>query len=349
MLKQVVTESCVKLKERSAMRIALGIEGILLLLVLLTTVAQCIENSTEKAKILASEGIETVQVGDINMAYKVMGQGEPLVMIIGSGATMDWWSPEFLENLSSKYQVIVFDNRGMGYTTASPANFSIAQFANDTAGLMDALGIKQANVLGYSLGSCVGQELAIEHPERVRRLILVAGTSQMIRANPEAARKIPDSLKSHNAGSKSIHPENLSALDMIDFLIPRKWFINHPDRYNKLSMVKMTSSPENMQRQAMATYQWPGTYDRLYRIRVPTLIISGMEDVAISPENSLILANMINGSCLIRLDNAGHGLLWQYPDKVARIIADFIELSSTDPFTQPIDSSLPETSSAILK
>ncbi len=81
-----------------------------------------------------------------------MGQGEPLVLIMGGSATMDWWPAEFLENLSSKYQVIIFDNRGMGFTTASPADFSIDQFANDTAGLMDAIGIKQANVLGGSLG-----------------------------------------------------------------------------------------------------------------------------------------------------------------------------------------------------
>ncbi len=296
------------------MRIASRIEGIFLLLVLLATAAQCIEDATEKAKILASEGIKTVHVGDIEMAYKVMGQGEPLVMIMGSGGAMDGWPKEFLDNLSSKYQVIVFDNRGMGYTTASPANFSIAQFANDTAGLMDALGIKQANVLGYSMGGMVGQELAIDHPEKAKRLILLAtscGGPQAIQTDPEVVEKIKY---------------------FAEIMYPQKWLAENPDFYNRTPWDKMTSSHENLKRQDVAGYQWPGTYDRLYRIKAPTLIVVGMEDM-LPPENSLILANRINGSWLVRLENAGHGLVIQYPDKIARIVTDFIELSPTDPFT----------------
>ncbi len=96
------------------MKAALKIAGVLMLAALLAATAQCAENSTEKARIMASEGIKTVQVGDIEMAYKVMGQGELLVMIMGAGATMDWWPQEFLDGLSSKYRVVVFDKSGHG-------------------------------------------------------------------------------------------------------------------------------------------------------------------------------------------------------------------------------------------
>ncbi len=333
----------VVLKEEAAMRTVSRIAGILLLAALLTATVQCTENSTEKARIMASEGIETIQVGDIEMAYKVMGQGEPLVMIMGAAGTMDWWPKELVENLSAKYQVIIFDNRGMGYTTASPANFSISQFANDAAGLMDALGIKQANVLGISMGTFIGQELAIEHPEKVKRLILVVGYCggpQAVQPDLAVVRKI----------QKLLDPANLSTQDTVDYIevmFPHEWLVSHPDFYtrpfyNKTFEVNETSSPENLKRQSMAISLWPGTYDRLDRIKAPTLIVAGMEDPLLPPENSLILANGINGSWLVRFENAGHGLFGQYPNELARIVADFIEMSATDPFTGSHNSSSSE-------
>jgi pimeloyl-ACP methyl ester carboxylesterase len=315
---------------------AFRIAGLFLLVALLAATAQCAENTTEKARVMASEGIKIVQVGDINMAYKVMGRGEPLVMIIGGTGTMDYWPQEFLDKLSSKYRVIVFDNRGMGYTTASPANFSISQFANDTAGLISALGIEQANVLGISMGSFVAQELAIEHPEKVKRLILMAGYcggSHAIQLDPEIIKKNPLTYKSIS----NLTQEELKSAS--EFLYPQKWLAENPAFFNQPMVIKETSSPENIKRQLTAISLWPGTYDRLDRIKAPTLIVAGMEDLIISPENSLILANRINGSWLVRVENAGHGLVIQYPDKLASIVADFIGMSATDPFTKYINSS----------
>jgi pimeloyl-ACP methyl ester carboxylesterase len=318
------------------MRTASRVTGIFLLAALLAATVQCAENSTEKAKTLASESIKTVQVGDIKMAYKVMGQGEPLVMIIGGTGTMDYWPQEFLDKLSSKYQVIIFDNRGMGYTTASPANFSISQFANDTAGLISTLGIEQANVLGISMGSFVAQELAIEHPEKVKRLILMAGYcggSHAIQLDPEVIKKNPMTYKS----ASNLTLEELK--NASELLYPPKWLAENPDFFNQPMVIKETSSPENIERQLIAISLWPGTYDRLYRITAPTLIVAGMEDLIIPPENSLILANRINGSWLVRVENAGHGLVIQYPDKLAGIVSDFIGMSATDPLAQSLSSS----------
>ena len=113
------------------------------------------------------------------------------MLIMGYGSTMDMWDPHFLENLSSEYRVIVFDNRGMGNTTAPPGNFSIAQFANDTAGLMTALGIEKAHVLGWSMGSFVASELALRHPEKVNKIILYAadcGGKEAVAPSPRSSR-----------------------------------------------------------------------------------------------------------------------------------------------------------------
>ena len=96
---------------------------------------------------------EHVQVGDINVAYKRFGQGKPILFISGTSQTKDAWEPTLLSQLAAtNHTVIVFDNRGIGETTVGTKPFSIEQFANDTAGLLDALQIEKADVFGASLG-----------------------------------------------------------------------------------------------------------------------------------------------------------------------------------------------------
>lgn len=120
--------------------------------------------------------VKRVHVGDIDIAYKTLGKGEPILLVSGAGADMNAWDPSTLKVLSSNHTVIVFDNRGVGNTTTGSKPFSIQQFANDTAGLLDALKIRKADVLGYSMGSFVVQQLTVTNPEKVNRLILVAAS-----------------------------------------------------------------------------------------------------------------------------------------------------------------------------
>ena len=93
-----------------------------------------------------------VKVDDIQMYYEVNGEGYPLVMIMGGGGNLDWWNPHMIEELSNNSKVVTFDNRGTGRTDVSDKEFSIRLFADDTVGLMNALGISQANILGWSMG-----------------------------------------------------------------------------------------------------------------------------------------------------------------------------------------------------
>ena len=101
------------------------ISSLILLFVLSVATHDCIGMDYIEEKTHSIAQVESVPVGDINIAYKVLGQGEPIVLIMGYSSTMDMWDPLFLDNLSSKYKVIIFDNRGMGNTTAPPGNFSI--------------------------------------------------------------------------------------------------------------------------------------------------------------------------------------------------------------------------------
>jgi alpha/beta hydrolase fold len=103
-----------------------------------------------------------VHVGDIDIAYKTFGKGDPILLINGYSFTMDSWDPTLLETLASNHTVIIFDNRGIGITTSgSEQKFSILQFANDTSGLLEAINIKKADVLAWSMGGRIAQELTL--------------------------------------------------------------------------------------------------------------------------------------------------------------------------------------------
>ena len=108
-----------------------------------------------------------VNVGDIEIAFKTFGNGPPILLISGSGNVMDAWPSHFLKELAKNHTVTIFDNRGVGNTTEGTKPFSVKQFANDTFGLMNVLGIQEADVLGFSMGSFVAQQLVITYPEKV--------------------------------------------------------------------------------------------------------------------------------------------------------------------------------------
>jgi len=118
--------------------------------------------------------VSKAKVNDINIYYDVHGDGFPLVMVMGFLGNADCWDPRMLPVLADKFKVIVFDNRGAGRTDISAKEFSIKLFAEDTVGLMDVLKVPKAHVLGISMGGMIAQELALNYPERVEKLILAS-------------------------------------------------------------------------------------------------------------------------------------------------------------------------------
>ena len=116
-----------------------------------------------------------MKVDDIEIEYKIIGpeRGKPIIFVPGLKVTMDMWEPIILKALAlSDYGVIVFNNRGTGGSSIGDKEYSIGQLANDAAGLLDALSINRADVLGWSMGSYIAQDLALIHPSKVNDLIL---------------------------------------------------------------------------------------------------------------------------------------------------------------------------------
>jgi pimeloyl-ACP methyl ester carboxylesterase len=262
--------------------------------------------------------VKTVRVDDIEIAYKEIGQGEPLLFIIGYGSTMDLWPPGMLANLSSKNRIIVFDNRGMGYTTASDKPFSIELFADDAAGLMDALNISRADILGWSMGADVAQELALRHPGKVDRLILYAGScggNESIPPAPEVLEQL-----TNTSGSAREQGERL-----FQVLFPAAWLRDHPDPRTYFPIPNETSSPEIYIRQNEAISSWNGTYSRLPEIRSPTLVLTGTEDVINVPANAFVIGGRIPGAWVVQVPGGGHGMIYQYPDLFQRVVTLFLE------------------------
>jgi 3-oxoadipate enol-lactonase len=119
------------------------------------------------------ENMPTVRVNDIDMYYEIHGEGEPVVLIAGLNSDHSLYRG-ILPQLAERYQVIIFDNRGVGQTDKPDIPYSIEMMAEDTAGLLNTLGITQAHILGTSMGGRIAVALALEHPQPVKSLILVS-------------------------------------------------------------------------------------------------------------------------------------------------------------------------------
>jgi pimeloyl-ACP methyl ester carboxylesterase len=258
----------------------------------------------------------TADVNSITIAYQDLGSGSPLVLINGFASTMDMWNPPVLASLADHFRIIMFDHRGTGYSSASDNLFSITLFASDTLALMDALGISHAHILGLSMGASVAQELALSRPDRVDRLILVAGTcggSEAVQMAPEVWETLSD---------KSGTGLDL-ANRMFSVLFTKDWLAAH-DPWKYCPEVHEATSEANAARQAEAFFSWPGSWERLPGIRSPVLVITGTGDAVIPPENARILASRIPGAWLAEVPGAGHGLQYQCPEAFTRAVLEFL-------------------------
>jgi pimeloyl-ACP methyl ester carboxylesterase len=232
---------------------------------------------------------------------------------------MDLWDTHLIRELSSRYKVIVFDNRGIGKTTASDKPFSVKLFAEDTIGLMDALKIGKTHVLGWSMGTFIAMEMILKYPERVDKAILYAGScgwkgKDVVQANPAVSAKLVDlSGTQDERGTR-----------LVSILFPKKWLDDHPDFLKNIPVPREAPSLAVVEKQGKAIESWAGVCSRLDSIANPTLLITGVEDLVIPPDNSLLMASRINNSWLVRIPG-GHSAMYQYPKTFSRCLIAFLE------------------------
>ena len=284
--------------------------------------------------------LEKVRVGDIDVAYKMFGKGDPILLYNGASDGMDAWDQSFLKGLSSNHTVIAFDQRGIGNTTTGSKPYTMQQLANDTAGLMDALKIQQADVFGYSLGSEIAQQFTVSHPDKVNRLILVAATCGGKDSIPKPAefKKLQSEIVNKSLNNGSISQEEIKSL--VSASLGSGWIKLHPESLDvpaniTLQQMKPSLSPDAMKNQmnvgfAWEATNWNGACDELAKIAKPTLVITGTDDNNYMPHaNALVIAGKIPGAWLVQIKDAGHAVMDQYPDEISKILNTF--LSTTTP------------------
>lgn len=263
----------------------------------------------------------TARVGDINIYYEVSGEGQPLVLIPGLGADLTDWMfqiPEF----SKKYKVVAFDNRGTGRSEAPDAPYSTRMMADDTAGLMDALGIDGAHVLGYSMGGFIAQEFAINYPERTKSLILAATC---------AAPAAYDDLSQYHveqawaAAVAEVSPKTFVRMQL-PYLVTSEFF-DKPEMVTMwveaISANPYRTQPYAYRRLSVASLQHD-TRTRLKRITAPTLVLVGKEDILLPVKVSEELAALVPRARLVALEGGAHAMWVETPDKFNQAVLHFL-------------------------
>jgi len=263
--------------------------------------------------------LQKLDVDGAQIGYRIVGNGQPLLLVTGYGATMDMWAPELLQILAEKYQLILFDNRGIACSTSNETRaFSIRLFADDAAKLLEGLAIKRVHVLGWSMGTYIAQELALNYPQVVDKLILYAGGpggEEAIPPEPAASAALTDT-----GGTMAEREARAFAS-----LFPTEWLIQNSCPQEYFPIPEIAATPETMEQQFRALMSWSGSYSRLEQLKNEVLLISGSEDVIVPLGNSRIIAEKLTTAWFIPITGGGHGLMYQYPRKMAAVIRCFLE------------------------
>jgi pimeloyl-ACP methyl ester carboxylesterase len=259
------------------------------------------------------------RVNGIIIAYRIQGEGPPLVLVMGYRLSSAAWPEAFVETLARQFTVITPDNRGTGLSDKPVEGYAIANMARDLCGLLDELEISRIHLLGYSMGGAIAQEFVRQFPERVSSLILCAtmcGGPRAIYAKPSIVSVMRD--------LDGLSPEE-AARRIWKVTYSRGYLERHPE-IAEAQMRREIALPTplhaaDLQFQAFAGFDGSRV---LSSIRCPTLVLAGDLDELISPQNSRMMAKLIPGAKLVVIPGCGHRVMWEATDECVLLITGFI-------------------------
>lgn len=269
----------------------------------------------------------TVSANGIDLYYEVhfpdvpqphSADRTPLLLITGMGQNSVCWRKN-LPYLTTDRTVIVFDNRGTGRSAKPDQPYSLSTMADDTAAFLDAIGINRVHVFGFSLGSLIAQEFALNHTHRVKSLILGASTAGGIYHTLPPAEVI-------STMASLGWSEPAAAVEIaVPILYSPGFIARHPDqiRADSQAWLLYPTPPYTFRRQAMAAY-YHSTYSRLDQLPMPTLLLAGEEDLLVPPQNSQIMTRRLPYAEMLVLRNAGHYFISEQPQATAQAIQAFL-------------------------
>ena len=266
---------------------------------------------------VASEPTHVAQTKLGAVAYRVVGSGPPLVLIMGYGGAMETWDRRFVDTLAERYRVVIFDNAGIGETAVLQAPLTIDAMANQTSALISALQLGRPAVLGWSMGSMIAQALAVLHPGQVRRLILCASYP----GEGQATRPSQSAINALNSGNQQ---QAMADLFPADQSAAANTYLAALSSYP----AAQPAPAATVTAQGHAIDQWWAGSDtagqRDATITVPTLIADGRADRLDPLANSRVLAGLISGSKLVLYPDAGHAFLFQDQAAFVPVIESFL-------------------------
>lgn len=263
------------------------------------------------------------KVNGININYKVEGQGEPLVMIMGIATDLTAWrsqTPAFKKH----FRVVTFDNRGVGKSDKPAGAYSTKMMADDTIGLMDHLGIEKAQILGVSMGGMIAQELAINYPERISKLVLGCTFAQRDESggiSPELPKALGYDEEYSDDDIRNV-PIRSAASVLVRLAFNKRL-------YRIISLLLM----QLRIRQGVGTGIWGqleailghNTADRLHFIKAPTLVITGTKDRIIKPSSSEAIVSMMPNAKLVKVDDGSHAFSTEMRSRFNKEVLDFLK------------------------
>ena len=260
----------------------------------------------------------SVQAGDLRIAYRESGEGDPVLFLNGTGESGKTWAG--MMRALPEYRCVAIDNRDTGESTYVSQSYTPADLAEDAAAVIEGLGLAPCHIVGFSLGGATAQELAIARPELVRSLVLLSTWAK-------------------SDGFFIAEMNNWQAIrrahwdDEISFLLSLESWLFSPATYAndelRRSIYAMwhddtSQRPEGWIRQTEADIAHD-VLERLGKIAAPCLVMVGEDDICTPPRYSEELAAALPQADLVRIPNAGHCAVFEQPDAVARAIREFLE------------------------
>jgi pimeloyl-ACP methyl ester carboxylesterase len=265
-----------------------------------------------------------VEARGIRFAYRRFGKpnGVPIVLVVHFRGTMDHWDPAVTNGLAEHREVVLFDNAGIGSSSGEvPPTFPEA--ATDAIGFIRALGISKADILGYSIGGKVAQEIAVQAPGLVRKLILVgtgprgADTAASKSAELFAAHYDPPEhlwIAVHFSASPAGRAAGLAFLE------------RQQRRRDRSPEVTEKAAATQLQAIEKSNVKVDGVLDYLSEIRHPTLVLDGSNDLIIPTINGFILQQHLPNAQLIIYPDSNHAPIYQYPGLFLAHAALFLDV-----------------------
>jgi pimeloyl-ACP methyl ester carboxylesterase len=254
------------------------------------------------------------KLNGININYQVEGQGESLVMIMGFTAGRSGWMPQ-IRFFKKYYRVITFDNRGVGKSDKPPGPYSTRMMADDTVKLMDLLGIEKAHIMSVSMGGMIAQELAINYPQKVMKLVLASTYARQDETSGDTLEL---------AKFLQLTPEKkISAMVGLAFNKPLYRFT-----FGLLARVQTRFTGDSgrvgIAGQSEACLKHD-TLERLSSITAPTLVIVGTGDRIIKPVSSEVIAGKIPNAKLVKVEGGSHYFSFEMKRIFNREVLNFLK------------------------